>query len=153
MVNFKVKIPGFKQLAKVTATGIGAVAGPIIANWKATQEGKARLTSARFDAEVRQIEAESRGQALMINAEAQATALQSIDTAIESGTGTVEISRDEIVQSIEFQGRKRLANAASVVEGAADELGDKEVDDHEPDPDWAARFFDHVQDVSSEDMQ
>ena len=56
-------------------------------------------------------------------------------------------------QSIEFQGRKRLTNARSVVEDAADELGDKEVSDHEPDPDWAARFFNDIQDVSSEEMQ
>ena len=29
----------------------------------------------------------------------------------------------------------------------------REVSDHEPDPDWTARFFNDVQDVSSEDMQ
>ena len=29
-----------------------------------------------------------------------------------------------------------------VREAAATELGDKEVPDHEPDPDWTARFFD-----------
>ena len=40
-----------------------------------------------------------------------------------------------------------------VMDYAADELGDKEVPDHEPDPDWTARFFDYAQDVSSEDMQ
>ena len=34
----------------------------------------------------------------------------------------VEITRDDITQSIEFQGRKRLTNARSVVEDAADEL-------------------------------
>ena len=27
------------------------------------------------------------------------------------------------------------------------------MDDHEPDPDWTARFFDCIQDVSSDDMQ
>ena len=32
-------------------------------------------------------------------------------------------------------------------------LGDKEVVQHEPDHDWAARFFSSVQDVSSEDMR
>ena len=65
----------------------------------------------------------------------------------------VEITRDDITQSIEFQGRKRLTNARFVVEDAADELGDKEVPDHELDPDWAARFFNDIQDVSSEEMQ
>ena len=65
----------------------------------------------------------------------------------------LEITREDITQLIEFQGRKRLANTRSVVEDAADELGDKEVSNHEPDHDWTARFFNDIQDVSSEEMQ
>ena len=83
----------------------------------------------------------------------QAQARQSIDTTIESGRGVVEITREDITQLIEFQGRKRLANTRSVVEDAANELGDKEVSNHEPDHDWTARFFNDIQDVSSEEMQ
>ena len=135
------------------AMGIGAVAGPILAPWKASQEGKARLAAARFDAEVRQIEAEARAQSLMIMAEAQEQARRSLETTIDSERGTLKITRDDVIQSIEFQGRKRLANAKAVVEDAAEELGNKEVSDHEPDPDWVARFFDYVQDVSSEDVR
>ena len=135
------------------AMGIGAVAGPILAPWKASQEGKARLAAARFDAEVRQIEAEARGQSLKIIAEAQEQARRSLETTINSDRGTLEITRDDIIQSIEFQGRKRLANARAVVEDAAEELRGKEVEDHEPDPDWVARFFDYVQDVSSGDVR
>ena len=41
----------------------------------------------------------------------------------------------------------------SVVAQAADELGDALVKDSEPDHDWTARFFNDVQDVSSEQMQ
>ena len=125
----------------------------MIANWRASQEGKARLTSARIDAEVHRVETESNAHSLPIIAEAQAQARQSIDTTIESGRGVVEITREDITQSIEFQGRKRLANTRSVVEDAAYELGDKEVSNHEPDPDWTARFFNDIQDVSSEEMQ
>ena len=124
------------------------IAGPILANWKASRKGQARLTSARFDAEVRHIETESKTRSLQLIAEAQ-----SIDTTIESVHGMVEITRDEISQSIEFQGRKRLANTSSVVEGAADELGGKEVSDHEPNHDWTARVFNYIQDVSSEEMR
>ena len=36
---------------------------------------------------------------------------------------------------------------------AALELGDGNVQDHEVDHDWTARFFNDVQDVSSEEMQ
>ena len=153
MPDLAVKVPAIEKLVDYTATGIGAVAGPMLANWKASREGRARLTSARADAEVRLIEAASEGHSLVIIAEAQAKARQTIDATTESGRGIVEITRGDITQSIEFQGRKRLANSSSVVESAADELSDKEVADHEPDPDWTARFFDCVQDVSSEDMQ
>ena len=65
----------------------------------------------------------------------------------------LEIDQDGIRQRIEFQERKRQGNIASVVREAATELGDKEVPNHEPDPDWTARFFEGVQDVSSEDMR
>ena len=153
MPDLTVKVPAIEKLMDYTATGIGAVAGPLLANWKASREGRAKLTLARADAEVRLIDAASEGQSLVIIAEAQAKARQTIDATTESGRGIVEITRGDITQSIEFQGRKRLANASSVVESAADELSDKEVADHEPDPDWTARFFDCVQDVSSEDMR
>ena len=153
MADLSLSVPAIEKLVDYAASGVGAVAGPMLANWRASKEGQARLTSARFDADVRRIEAESRAKSLVIIAEAQAEARQSIDATIESGRGMVEITREDITQSIEFQGRKRLANVASVVEDTADELGDKEVADHEPDPDWTARFFDCVQDVSSEDMK
>ena len=39
------------------------------------------------------------------------------------------------------------------MEDAANELGDKEVPDNEPDHDWTARFVNDIQDVSSEEMQ
>ena len=152
-MDVSVRVPGMEKLLDYAASGVGAIAGPMLANWRASREGKARLTSARVDAEVRRIETESNTQSLKIIADAQAKARQSIDTTIESGHGTVEITRDDITQSIEFQGQKRLANVGSVVEDAADELGDKEVSDHEPNHDWTARFFNEIQDVSSEEMQ
>ena len=147
------RVLGLEKLLDYVASGVGAIAGPMIANWRASKEGKARLTAARIEAEVHRVETESNAHSLQIIAEAQAQARQSIDTTIESGRGVVEITREDITQSIEFQGRKRLANTRSVVEVTADELGDKEVSDHEPDHDWTARFFNDIQDVSSEKMQ
>ena len=152
-VNLKVSIPAVEKLVDYGASGVGAIAGSWIANWRASKEGKARLTAARADAEARQIETKSQAQSLQIIAEAQAEARQTINTTIESGRGIVEITRDDIIQSIEFQGQKRIANTRSVLEDAADELGDKEVSDHEPDHDWTARFFNDTQDVSSEEMR
>ena len=152
-MDVNVRVLALEKLLDYVASGVGAIAGPMIAKWRASQEGKARLTSAHFDAEVHRVETESNAHSLQIIAEAQAQARQSIDTTIESGRGVVEITREDITQLIEFQGRKRLANTRSVVEDAANELGDKEVSNHEPDHDWTARFFNDIQDVSSEEMQ
>ena len=65
----------------------------------------------------------------------------------------LEVDQDGIRQRIEFQERKRQVNITSAVREAAADLSHKEVPAHEPDPDWTARFFDGVQDVSSEDMR
>ena len=153
MPDMTLKVPAIEKLLDLTASGVGAIAGPILAPWRASREGKARLTSARFDADARRIQAESDAGTLQIIADAQAKARQHLVASDERVRGTAELSRGNIAQSIEFQGRKRLANVISVVEHAADELGDKEVSDHAPDPNWTARFFNEIQDVSSEDMQ
>ena len=146
-------VPAFGKLLDYAASGVGAIAGPIMANWKASREGKAKLTAARLDAEVRLIEAESDAKASLIIAKAQSEARSFLLPSDAEVRGTLKITNEDIAQSVEFQSRKRLANVRSVLEDAADELGDKQVSDHEPDPDWTARFFDSVQDVSSEDMQ
>ena len=148
-----VRIPAFEKLLDYVASGMGAVAGPLLSNWRARNEGRARLTAAHYDADVRRIEAESRSESLGIIAEAQSKARQVIESSVDSGRGIAKITSDDIVQSIEFQGRKRFANVASIVEQAAEEVRDKEAPNHEPDHDWTARFFDCVQDVSSKDMQ
>ena len=142
MVDVNLKVPALEKLADYAASGIGAVAGPMLATWKARQDAKARLIGAQTEAD-----------SLRMIAGAQADARRALVAPDETGGGTLDIGPDGIAQRIEFQERKRQANIASVVRGAADDLGDKEVPDHEPDPDWTARFFDCVQDVSSEDIR
>ena len=70
----------------------------------------------------------------------------------EPVSGTLEIA-DRVRQRIQFQEEKRQENIESVVRQAAEQLRDKNVADEEPDHDWTARFFNHVQDVSSKEMQ
>ena len=142
MVEVVIKIPAIEKLLDYLASGIGATAGPLLLPLRAKMEGKADRISARAYAD-----------ALPIIAQAQADARQYLVEQDAEDHGTVEITHEHLKQQIEFQGLKRLANIRSVVEGAAEELGDKEVPDHEPDHDWTARFFDCVQDVSSKDMQ
>ena len=153
MADFNLNVKAVEKLLDYTASGVGAIAGPILALWRASREGKARLIAARADADIRRIEAESEAETSPIIAQARSQARRYLMSPDADVRGTVEVTRRDIVQRVEYQERKRLANIRSVVEDAADELGDKEVPDHEPDPDWTARFFNEVQDVSSEDMQ
>ena len=142
-VNLKITVPAVEMLLKYTASGIGAVAGSMLGPWRARQA-----------ATVRRIEAAAEGDSLKLIADAQADARQSLVELGSAGSGFLEIGLDGgITQRIEFQEKKRQANIASVVRDAAAELDDKEVSEHEPNPDWTARFFDCVQDVSSEDMR
>lgn len=130
------------KLVEYVASGTGAIAGPLLLPWRALMEGKAKRISARADANTIEIiaQAHARAKAYLVSQEADEI-------------GTVEITRDDIFQRIEFQERKRIANIASVVESAAHELGEKEVSDHDPDHDWTARFFGCIQDVSDEHLQ
>ena len=141
-VNVKVTVPALEKLVDYAASGIGAVAGPMLAPWKAGREAKAR-----------RIEAGGEADSLKLIAHAQADARRSLVAPHEAGRGALNIGPEGIAQRIEFQNKKRQANIVSVVHAAAAELEGKEVPDHEPDPDWTARFFDSVQDVSSDDMR
>ena len=142
MVDVNLKVRALEKLLDYVASGIGAMAGPMVAPWKARQEAKARLIGSTAEAD-----------SLKLIANAQAEARRSLASPDRAGRGVLEIDQHGIWQRIEFQEGKRQANIASVVREAAAGLGDKEVPPHEPDPDWTARFFDGVQDVSSEDMR
>ena len=130
------------MLVKYTASGIGAVAGSALAPWRARQMAKART-----------IEAAGEARALELIAQAQAQALLPFRSEADDLRGVVNIETEGMAQRIEFQESKRQANIVSVVRGAAEELGDEEVPQHEPDSDWPARFFTDVQDISSDELQ
>ena len=142
MVDVNLKVPALEKLVDCAASGTGAVAGPMLATWRARQEAKAKLIGVQAEAD-----------SLRLIADAQADARRSLVGPDQMGSGMLEIGADGIAQRIEFQEKKRQANIVSVVQEAAAELGGKEVPDREPDPDWTARFFDGVKDVSSEDMR
>jgi len=134
-------IPGIEKLVEVVASGIGAVAGPMLAPWAATRRAKARIIDARAEGESMRIIAQAQADAQRILA-ANPTDLQ------------VESEGDApIIQRLDFQERKRHQNILSVVGGAADALENREVPDQEPDHDWTARFFEFAQDVSDDDVR
>ena len=148
-------VPAIEKLLDYLASGVGAIAGPLLAPWRASREGKARVVAAKAYAEVRRIEAAAEGSTSQLIAKAQAEARgYAVPSEIEiERDGRVRIGPDDVQRSIEFQATKRVANLRSIAGHAAETLGDMEVRDHDPDPDWTARFFDGAQEVSSGDLQ
>ena len=141
VLRVKVKIPALEKLLDITASGMGGVAGPLLAPWKARREGQAGIIAAEADAKIRAIQAKGY---------TDARELLAAGKSIENGE--IELG-DLVKERIAYQGQKRLANIHGVVGRAAMELEGKEAPAGEPDHDWAARFFNDVQDVSSEEMQ
>jgi len=150
----EVKVSALDKLLDYLASGVGAIAGPWLAPWRASREGKARIIAAKADAEVTQIQAavENSTSQLIVKAQAEARGYVPTSNGLEPG-GSVRIRPDHVQNAMEFQAEKRLNNVRAIAGYAAEELGDTEVPDHDPDPDWVARFFDGAQDVSSEELQ
>lgn len=140
-MEFVAMVRMLDKLLDYTASGIGAVAGPMLAPWKARREAEARRIASRGDADT-----------LRIITGAQVEAREALASTSINVQGEINIA--EIVQQrLQFQEEKRQRNIGSIVGRIAEQLGDKEVPDKEPDHDWTARFFNYIQDVSSEEMQ
>lgn len=151
-MDIELKVPALEKLLDYAASGIGSVAGPMLAPWKAGRDARAKLVAEQGEAEVQKMLAENRAATMKIIAEAQADARSALVPPNAALQGEITMS-DLVSQRIQFQEEKRQANIGSVVRNAAAELGDGEVQEHEVDHDWTARFFNDVQDVSSEEMQ
>ena len=140
-MEIPIRIPAAEQLVKVVASGVGAVAGPMLKRWEA-----------RATADAMRIEAQAKADSIGIIVAAQAQARDALNTSHTSTWAELSI-RDEIRARLTFQEEKRQRNIEAVVRSAADHLGDTEVEDSEIDHDWTATFFSEVQDVSSDKMQ
>ena len=151
-MDLNIKIPALEKLLDYTASGIGSVAGSMLATWQADRDARARLVAAKGERETQKLLAEGRADTMQIIAAAQADARSALMSPDAVLLGTVDIP-DIVSQRIQFQEAKRQTNIGSVVRRAARQLGDIEIQDHEVDHDWTARFFSDVQDVSSGEMQ
>ena len=145
-------VSGISKLADYAASGIGSVAGPMLASWKARREANAKLIAAKGEVEAQRILAEGQAHAIQIIASAQADARAILVSPDATVQGQLDFGA-AVTQRIQFQEEKRQSNIMAVVQKTALEIGEKEVQDHEVDHDWTARFFNDVQDVSSEEMQ
>jgi uncharacterized repeat protein (TIGR03899 family) len=145
-------ILGLLKLIDYGASGIGSVAGPMLAPWRARREARATLIDAEAETDSLKILAQGRATALQIISNAQAEARSTLADQNSTIDGEINI-QEAISQRIVYQEEKRQSNIVAVLNEAAESLGDKTVEDHEPDHDWTARFFNEVQDVSSDDMR
>ena len=151
-MDVNIKVPGLEKLLDYAASGVGSIAGPMLAPWKAGREAKAKIRTAKGEAEAKRILAEGQSTSMQIIATAQDKARSKLISPQAALQGEIKIG-ELVTQRVQFQEEKRQANIGSVVTQAANQLGDNEVANHEPDHDWTARFFNDVQDVSSEEMQ
>lgn len=151
-MDVKIKIPALEKLLDYVASGIGSVAGPMLAPWRARRKAEAKVIAAQAEAKEQKILSAGQATTVQLIAKAQADARSTLLAPNAKIHGEL-IFDDLVSQRIQFQEEKRQTNIGSVVRHAASTLGDGEVNNHRVDHDWTARFFDHVQDVSSEDMQ
>lgn len=151
-MEVKLSVPAIEKLLDYAASGIGSVAGPMLASWKARRGYGARQIAAKGEVEVQRILTEGQASTMHIIASAQAEARSILVSSDSNVQGELDFAQT-VTQRIQFQEEKRQTNIGAVVRQAALELGDKDVQDHEPDHDWTARFFSEVQDVSSEEMR
>lgn len=151
-INVKLNVPAIEKLVDFTVSGIGSTASFFFSRETARHDAEVRVIAAKGDAEAQRVLAKGRATSMHIIAEAQAEARSKLISPQAALQGEVAIG-ELIEQRVQFQEAKRLANIGSVVAKAAQALGDREVQDHEVDHDWTARFFNDVQDVSSEEMQ
>ena len=151
-MEVKVSVPAIEKLLEYSASGIGSVAGSMLASWKARKEAEAKLIAAKGDVEARKILAEGQATTMDIISTAQANARSVLVSPNSKVQGQMDFA-DTVTQRIQFQEEKRQSNIETIVRQSASELEGRIVADHEPDHDWTARFFNDVQDVSTEETQ
>ncbi len=139
-MDVNLSVPALEKLLDYAASGVGSIAGSLLAPWKARQQSRAG-----------EIAATGQARALGIEARAQAEAREIL--ASRSGAVVTMTINDRVSQRIQFQEEKRQRNIEAVVKDAADRLGDQDVPHERPDHDWTARFFSYVQDVSREELR
>lgn len=146
--NAVVRVLAMEKLWDYAASGIGAVAGPLLHPWRAKREADAVRIRARAEADRLRIEAEGEADAHKIIAAAQAETHRFMTLQAEDYR-MMTIRTSDVIRRMVFQGKKRLANLANILEDTARELEGILTADHDPCHDWTSCFFNLAQDVSS----
>ena len=131
LFGIDLKSSTFEVLLKYGKNCIEATAGTWMLPWQAGQQAKT----------LRSLSA------------GQSDAINTLLTTTPDSDLNIEISSEIKGHTITTQGKKRINNLSNVLQKTAQELEDSEAQHHDPDLDFAARFFGEVQDVSSEQLQ
>ncbi|MYF37585.1 MAG: hypothetical protein F4219_02260, partial [Gammaproteobacteria bacterium] len=62
-MEIEIKAKAIEKLIDYTASGIGSIAGPMIAPWREKKESEAKLIRAKTDAEILKIQARAQSEA------------------------------------------------------------------------------------------
>ena len=151
-MELTVRVTALDKLADYVASGVGSIAGSMLAPWGARRRADAARIAAQGEADVQAILASGQVRSISAITTAQADARRQLGTADFAAESHLTTD-SRIEQRLSFQETKRQENIESIVHKAAASLPAGEIPDHEPDHDWTARFFNEAQDVSSEDMQ
>ena len=138
----KIDSPGGRKLVRTLVDGLGAVAGPAL---------RARMEAGR----IRKI-AEAQAEAIRIRAAAEKEAIEMLGSErgrqIVASVENMTAVRERADERLSFQEVKRQNNIEAVAWQAAQKIPEQ-VSDEPVHPDWTARFFESVKDVSDETMQ
>jgi ribonuclease HII len=102
-------ILGLLKLIDYGASGIGSVAGPMLAPWRARREARATLIDAEAETDSLKILAQGRATALQIISNAQAEARSTLADQNSTIDGEINI-QEAISQRIVYQEEKRQSN-------------------------------------------
>ena len=129
-------IGGNRALLKMVASGLGAMAAPLLVAVQAKGDSWARMIETKGEFKRQQLIAEKAGAPVPYPEDATPSDLEAM-----------------VATAIQTNAERKMGNALAVTARAAEGLGDTEVPDVEPDPNWTARFFNYVGDISTSDMQ
>ena len=141
----KIDSPGGRKLIRTLVDGLGAVAGPAL---------RARMEAGR----IRKI-AEAKAEAIRTLAAAEKEVIEMLGSergrqivaSVENMTAAPAV-RERADERLFFQEVKRQNNIEAVAWQTVQKVPEQ-VSDEPVDPDWTARFFESVKDVSDETMQ
>ena len=108
-MDLNLRVPALEKLLDYAASGIGSVAGSMLAPWKARRDAEAKQIAVKGEVEAQRILTEGQSNALQIIANAQSEARSMLVSPGSIVRGELDIAQT-VNQRIQFQEEKRQRN-------------------------------------------